>query len=93
MCLIVGRRESCYHLIRQPVQSGGGGAEVCVFVDVGLEGISFIKWGFFVISTGAAVNQFAFTLGPVYAKLVFIETAAFLLGSSHSLHVSGERSL
>lgn len=35
MCLIVGRQQSRYHLIRQPVQSGEGGAAECVCVCVG----------------------------------------------------------
>ena len=34
MRLIVGRQQSRYHLIREPVQSGGGGAAECVCVCV-----------------------------------------------------------
>lgn len=46
MCLIVGRQQSRYHLIRQPVQSGEGGAEesVCVCVCLAEEGVRRVLW-------------------------------------------------
>lgn len=71
MCLIVGRQQSRYHLIREPVQSGGGGAAQCVFfslcVSGGAVGGEVENWG--VLQSSGALCHAA---GAVVAQFVLL---------------------